>query len=259
METARFAASNMPAEPFLRVAGLGKRFGSRQVLRDVSFTLERASTLGIVGASGSGKTTLARCLARFESPDTGEMLLEGRDIRTRERSAVQLIPQQPAASLNPRFTAGEAVGEPLAIRGDVQREERRHRVAAAMEAVGLDPAMAAKPAMAFSGGERQRLAIARALMVAPRLLILDESLASLDLSIQAQICNLLIELQESRGLPYILISHDLAAVARMADEIAVMERGTIVECAAAADLAARPRHAATRALVEANLALGGLA
>ena len=245
----------MPAEPFLCVAGLTKSFGDRPVLREVSFTLDRARTLAIAGASGSGKTTLARCLACFETPDAGEMLVEGRNLRTLPRGAVQLIFQQPAASLNPRFTAAEIVGEPLAIQRRGAREERRRRVLAAMESVGLDPAAANQPALAFSGGERQRLAIARALTVEPRLLILDESLASLDLSIQAQIANLLLDLQERCRMAYILISHDLAAVARIAHEIAVMDGGAIVERAAAAELLAHPRHPATRALVEANLAL----
>lgn len=252
------AASNMLREPFLRVAGLTKSFAGRQVLRGVSFTLEAGRTLAIAGSSGAGKTTLARVLAGFDAPDGGEIRLQGRDAGSLPRGAVQLIPQQPAASLNPRFRAGEAVGEPLAIRRWGTRDERRRRVAEAMEAVGLDPAACRRPAREFSGGERQRLAVARALAADPRLLILDESLASLDLSIQAQIVNLLLDLRERRGLTYLLISHDLAAAARMADEIAVMSEGTIVECSPSAELLERPRHAAARALVEANLALGGL-
>ena len=253
----------MPAEPFLRVDGVRKSFAGRQVLRGVSFTLEAGRTLAVAGSSGAGKTTLARLLAGFDVPDAGEIRLQGRDAvalprGTHAPSIVQLIPQQPAASLNPRFTAGEAVAEPLAIRKRETRGERRRRVAEAMEAVGLDSATHARPAMEFSGGERQRLAIARALAAEPRLLILDESLASLDLSIQAQIVNLLLDLRERRGLAYLLISHDLAAVSRMADDIAVMSEGAIVECSPSAELFERPRHAATRALVEANLALGGL-
>lgn len=249
----------MPSEPLLRVTGLSKTLAGRPILHDVCFMLDRARTLAITGASGSGKTTLARCLARFELPDSGEIFLDGHDLRSLPRSAVQLILQQPAASLNPRFTAAEIVAEPLVIQNCGTLRDRGQvieaRVLAAMESVGLDPAAASRRAMAFSGGERQRLAIARALAVEPKLLILDESLASLDLSIQAQIVNLLLELQERRGLAYILISHDLAAVARIADEIAVMESGAIVEHAATAELLARPRHPAARALVEANRAL----
>jgi peptide/nickel transport system ATP-binding protein len=248
----------MPGEPFLRVAGVGRNFAGRQVLRGISFTLEAGRTLAVAGSSGAGKTTLARLLAGFDVPDTGEIRLEGRSLGTLPRGRVQLIPQQPTASLNPRFTAGEAVGEPLAIRQWGTRDERRRRVAESMEAVGLDPAACGRPAREFSGGERQRLAIARALAAEPRLLILDESLASLDLSIQAQIVNLLLDLRERRGLTYLVIAHDLAAVARMADEIAVMSEGTIVECAPAAEFLEHPRHPTARTLVEANLALGGL-
>jgi ABC-type dipeptide/oligopeptide/nickel transport system ATPase subunit len=259
MKAAPYAASNMPSEPLLRVTGLSKTLAGRQILHDVCFTLDRARTLAITGASGSGKTTLARCLARFELPDSGQILLEGHDLRTLPRSAVQLILQQPGASLNPRFTAAGIVSEPLVIQNCVTPKNRRQaieaRVRTAMESVGLDPAAAGRRATAFSGGERRRLAIARALTVEPKVLILDESLASLDLSIQAQIVNLLLELQERRGLAYVLVSHDLAGVARIADEIAVMEGGAIVEHAATAELLAGPRHPAARALVEANRAL----
>lgn len=248
----------MPGEPFLEVAGVSKSFAGREVLRGISFTLDSGRTLAIAGSSGGGKSTLARLLAGFDVPDAGDIRLEGRAIATLPRGAVQLIPQQPAASLNPRLTAGEAVGEPLVIRKWGTRDQRRRRVADAMDAVGLDPAACGRPAREFSGGERQRLAIARALAAEPRLLILDEPLASLDLSIQAQVVNLLLDLRRRCGLTYLLISHDLSAVGRMADEIAVMSEGRIVECGPAAELFEQPRHAAARALVEANLALRGL-
>jgi ABC-type dipeptide/oligopeptide/nickel transport system ATPase subunit len=225
-------------------------------LRDISFTLDRGRILAVAGCSGSGKTTLARCLARFETPDAGQILLDGRAIETLPRTAVQLIIQQPAASLNPRFTAADVVAEPLVI-GRVPRALRRDRVAEAMAAVGLNPLSASRHALEFSGGERQRLAIARALVASPQLLILDESLASLDLSVQAQIANLLLDLRERRGITCILVSHDLANAARIADEIAVMDSGAIVEHAPAAQLLAVPVHPAARELVEANLALSG--
>jgi peptide/nickel transport system ATP-binding protein len=221
--TVPFGASNMNAEPLLRVRGLRKSYG----IRDISFDLEKGATLGLIGASGSGKSTLARCLAGFDSPDAGEILLEGRAQWPRQE--VQMIFQQPAASLNPRFTAEEIVAEPLLIQRRGDAEWRRNRAGELMTTVGLDATAARKPARAFSGGERQRLAIARALALEPKLLILDESLASLDLSVQAQIANLLLDLQERQGLTYILISHDVGLVGRIASEIAVMEQGSIVK------------------------------
>jgi ABC-type glutathione transport system ATPase component len=240
----------------LAIEGLSKSFQGRPVLRDVSLTLEPARILAIVGASGSGKTTLARCLARFETPDAGEIRIDGRDLRMLPRTAVQLIFQQPAASLNPRFTAAEIVAEPLAIQNRIPRSDHFGMVHSAMSAVGLDPAASGRSALSFSGGERQRLAIARTLIVEPKLLILDESFASLDLSIQAQIADLLLDLRR-RGLACILISHDLTAVSRIADSIAVIDNGEIVEHATAAELLANPRHPASRNLVNANLVLSG--
>ena len=248
----------MPAEPLLRITGLRKSFQGRTVLRGVSLSLERSRILAVAGLSGSGKTTLSRCLARFEMPDAGEIAIDGCRIESLPRRAVQMIFQHPAASLNPRFTAGAIVEEPLVI-GRVGRSVRRDRVAEALSAVGLDPSAAGRRALDFSGGERQRLAIARALLAEPRLLILDESLASLDLSIQAQIANLLLDLRDRHGITCILISHDLANAARIADEIAVMHEGVIVEHAPAAQLLAAPAHPASRELVAANLALSGIA
>ena len=249
----------MAAEPLLRVAGLSKSCPGGFRLRDISFTLERGATLAIAGRSGSGKTTLARCLARFETPDSGVIRIEGRDIAGVPRAAVQLIFQQPASSFNPRFTAAEVVAEPLIIQRQGNAGERRRRTAEAMAAVGLDPASAGHRALEFSGGERQRLAIARALVAQPRVLILDESLASLDLSVQAQIANLLLDLQHTRGIAYLLIAHDLTLVARMAGEIAILDAGAMVEHSPAADLLANPRHPVTRELVAANRALSGRA
>ena len=241
----------MPDDPLLKVTSLSKSYAGRRVLDNVSFSLHRGCTLAVVGPSGSGKTTLARCLARFEPPDSGSVTLHGRDIGAFPRTAIQLIAQQPAASLNPRFTAAEIVAEPLLIRKIGNREDRKRRSQQAMQAVGLDPAVEKKFALDFSGGERQRLALARALVVEPEILILDESLASLDLSIQAQIANLLLELQERLGIAYILISHDLTAVARIAPEIAVLAGGAVVESGATAELLERPRHRVTQDLVHA--------
>jgi ABC-type dipeptide/oligopeptide/nickel transport system ATPase subunit len=245
----------MAADPFLSVRGLCKSFAGRPVIQNVTFSLERGHTLGLVGPSGSGKSTLARCLSFFEVPTSGEIWLEGRKLRAAMRPDIQLIFQEPAASLNPRFTAAQIVTEPLLIRRIGTAKTRLLLASELLETVGLPRQALQTPALEFSGGERQRLAIARALAVEPKLLILDESFAGLDLSVQAQVTNLLLDLQQRRSLTYLLISHDLALVWRLAGEIAVMDHGSIVEHAGRADLLARPQHPLTRALLNASLAL----
>jgi len=232
-------------------------------LRGVNLELARGRTLGLVGPSGSGKSTLARCVTWFEEPTSGEIWFEDRDLRRldararrRMRAEIQIIFQEPAASLNPRFTAAEAVAEPLAIQGRGSRREQMERAAGLMELVGLARDAAGRRSHEFSGGQRQRLAIARALALEPKLLILDESFTGLDVRLQEQICGLLRDLRQRLGLTLLLITHDLALAAAMADEIAVMEAGAIVEHAATAELLARPRHERTRALIEATMALG---
>jgi ABC-type dipeptide/oligopeptide/nickel transport system ATPase subunit len=239
-------------EPLLRVTELSKSFGATRALHEVSFTLDGGRALGIVGGSGSGKSTLARCIARFETPDRGEISVDRR--RDYTAADVQLIFQEAAASLNPRFTAEQVLVEPLLIQKRGSPESRRLQARDWLAVVGLPPTMR-KPALAFSGGERQRLAIARALILEPKLLILDESLSGLDLLLQAQLAELLRDLRLRLGLTCILISHDLALAARIADEIAVMHAGEIVERAPAADLIARPRHPRAVELVEAAMAL----
>jgi ABC-type glutathione transport system ATPase component len=255
----------MAPDPLLRIRGLGTG-----ILRDIDLDLVRGRTLGLVGPSGSGKSTLARAIALFEPPARGEILLDGRNLwqlsrrdRTRARAEVQLIFQEPAATLNPRFTAAEIVTEPLRVAPGLPpglsfgraRAARNAAAAELLETVGLPRQAARRHALEFSGGERQRLAIARALALQPKLLILDESFSGLDLSIQAQIANLLLDLQQRRGLTSILISHDLALAASLAGEIAVMDQGTIVECAPTAGILAAPRHPRTRELLEAARAL----
>jgi ABC-type glutathione transport system ATPase component len=276
----------MPADAFLSVQGIGKKYGgggwrlpwlhrtmraerpSHWAVRDVSFDLEKGRTLGIAGLSGSGKSTLARCLALFETPDSGEIRLAGSSLwpcPRRERAAlrtrVQLIFQQPAATLNPRFTAEEIVAEPLVIQNRGTRAARGKRAAELMELAGLPAGSARKRALEFSGGERQRLAIARALALEPEVLILDESLSGLDLSVQAQIAALLHDLQQRLSLTYILISHDLELVSQMAGEVAIMDAGTVVEQGPAVAVCARPQHPRTRELLAAQWALtaGGAA
>ncbi len=255
----------MPADPLLRVRDLSKTYFRHRWLRSpqpvtlalagVSFTLERARTLAVIGASGCGKSTLARCLTQFETPTGGEILFEGCPLSKHRRLEAQLIFQQPAASLNPRFTAAEIVEEPLLIQYAGTRTERRERAAAALELTGIARATLGKRAHEFSGGERQRLAIARAIVAQPKLLILDESFSGLDPLLAAQIAGLLARLQERLGIAYILISHDLRLVAGLAHEIAVMERGEIVEHAPAATLLRDPRQPRTRELIAAGAAL----
>jgi ABC-type dipeptide/oligopeptide/nickel transport system ATPase subunit len=244
----------MAVDSFLSVRGLSKSFAGRPAIQNVTFSLERGRTLGLVGPSGAGKSTLARCLAFFETPTSGEIWLDGLQ-RVAMRADIQLIFQEPASSLNPRFTAAQIVIEPLLIHGIGTAKARLLRASELMETVGLPRHALQTPALEFSGGERQRLAIARALALEPKLLILDESFSGLDLSVQAQVTSLLLDLQERRGLTYILIAHDLALVWRMAGEIAVMGHGSIVEHAAVADLLARPQHPLTKAMLDAARAL----
>lgn len=256
------------ASTLLRVKGLRKFYEQRRWLSrrrfvvpavdGVDLTIARGTTLALVGESGSGKSTLARCLVRLEEPTAGEIWYDGKNLLLLSRAElrpiqgqIQLIFQDPAAALNPRLTALEIVVEPLLVQGRGTRRERRERGLALMEKVGLLSQWAERPAAEFSGGQRQRLAIARALALEPRLLILDEALSALDLSVQAQIVNLLLELQASRGLTYLYITHDLSLVGHLADEMAVMQRGRIVERASARELLRHPQHAHTRALVAA--------
>jgi ABC-type glutathione transport system ATPase component len=257
----------MSTDPLLRVRDLSKTYFRRRwlaaprpatfALAGVSFSLDRARTLAVVGVSGSGKSTLARCLTQFETPSGGEIFFEGRPLSPQRRLDIQLIFQQPAASLNPRFTAAEVVEEPLVIQHRGTPAERRERAASALELTGIARASLGKRAHEFSGGERQRLAIARALVVEPKLLILDESFNGLDASLAAQVAALLTDLQQRLGIAYILISHDLMLVAGLAHEIAVMEHGAIVEHGIAATLMSQPRHPHTQQLLAATLALEG--
>lgn len=249
----------MSTDPLLAVRDLSKTYMRRRwwggtqpgvsALREVSFTLDAGRTLAVVGPSGSGKSTLARCLARFEQPTSGEIQFAGDPLET------QLIFQQPAASLNPRFTAGEIVEEPLLIQRRGTPADRRSRAVQVLKQVGLDPGDLGKPSRHFSGGEKQRLAIARALVLEPKLIILDESLTGLDPGLQGQVVALLRDLQTRLGLTYILISHDLELAADLASEIAVMDRGQIVEQATTAELLAAPRHPLTCELLAAARAL----
>jgi ABC-type glutathione transport system ATPase component len=258
----------MEAEPALiRVCGLTKRYvrrgerrGSpaRPALADVDLEVAQGATLALVGQSGSGKSTLARCLARLEEPTSGQIWFEGADVlalhgrRLRPfRERVQLILQDSASALDPRLSAVEIVAEPLEILGRGGRRERRRRALELMETVGLPPAWGGRRPGELSGGQRQRLAIARALAVLPRLLILDEAFSGLDASIQAQIAGLLQELRGQHGLTCLYISHDLALMACLAREVAVLFEGRIVERGSVERLFADPRHPHTRARIAA--------
>jgi len=236
-------------EPMIRVenlvkryapSGLGRRSPEFTAVDSVSFSILPGSTLALVGASGSGKSTVALCLACLERATAGQIWFEGRDLAAlaeRELRAVrpklQLVFQDPANSLNPRWTVGEIVAEPLLVQGRFSWRERDVRAAQALDRVGICTEYLERRPQELSGGQRQRLAIARALILEPKLLILDEVLSALDCSIQAQIANLLVEVQRAQALAYLFITHDLRMAAHLADEIAVMGRGRIVEQGAA--------------------------
>jgi len=254
-------------QPFLRVENLSKLHerrslaGGREKVRaldGVSFGILPGSTLAVVGESGSGKSTLASCLACLEFPTAGSVWFEGTDIvtlgehaRRRIRPQIQLIFQDPASSLNFGWCALEILLEPVILQGNFNREGMRQRAASLLERVGLSSDIMKRPPGELSGGQRQRLAIARALMLEPKLLILDEALSALDCSVQAQIANLLLELQDSLGITYLFITHDLAMAAHLADEIAVMDRGRIVEQGPAGRVLKHPGHETTRQLLAA--------
>ena len=224
----------------------------------VSFSVKAGETLALVGESGCGKSTVSRLVLRLIEPDQGEISFEGRDLlamganelRAFRRDA-QIIFQDPYASLNPRMTVGQILAEPLVLHDLVPAEQRHKRVEELLRLVGLEPRAARRYAHEFSGGQRQRIAIARALAVEPKLIICDEPVSALDVSIRSQILNLLRDLQQRLGLAYIFVSHDLAVVKHIADRVAVMNLGHIVETADAKDLFASPRHPYSRALLSA--------
>ena len=243
--------------------GLWQKRFAINVIDNVDFEIVAGQTLALVGESGSGKSTVARCIARLENPDSGEIIFRGTDIAklgTRElisfRSRVQMVFQDPVTALNPHFSAFQAIEEPLLLRrktGDrnSNRALRRDIVAGLMAEVGISPDGMQRSILHFSGGQCQRLALARALALRPELLVLDEALTGLDLPTQAQIANLLLDLQVAHALTYLFISHDMALVARLADTIAVMSGGRIVEAAPTQQIISDPTHAATRQLVAA--------
>ena len=243
---------------FTRGGGLLRRGTAVAAVDDVSFSIGEGETFGLVGESGSGKTTTGRCILRLIEPTSGSVRFRGEEVlafsRRRMREArrhMQVVFQDPYSSLNPRMRARQIVEEPLIIHGLGNRASRRERVAELFRLVGLDTAHLERYPHEFSGGQRQRIGLARALALNPSLVILDEPVSALDVSVQAQVINLLMDLQRQLRLTYLFIAHDLRLVEHICSQVAVMYLGKIVETGPAAALFARPQHPYTRALLSA--------
>jgi len=239
--------------------GLFARSGIVHAVKDATLSVDKGKTLAIVGESGSGKSTLARILTLIDAPTAGELLIEGEavdiarhGVSKQLRRKVQMVFQNPYGSLNPRQKIGDVLAEPLLINTDMPASERADRAQQMLKKVGLGPEHFNRYPHMFSGGQRQRIAIARALMLNPSLLVLDEPVSALDLSVQAQILNLLADLQDEFQLTYVFISHDLSVVRYIADEVMVMYLGDVVEQGSREAVFANPQHAYTKALFAAT-------
>jgi oligopeptide/dipeptide ABC transporter ATP-binding protein len=253
----------MTNQPLVEIKDLKKHFPlpHKQVVRavdGVSFTINRGETLGLVGESGCGKTTVGRCILRLIEPTSGEIRFDGHDLLKMDRGEMralrrrmQIIFQDPYSSLNPRMKVGSIIAEPLEIHRVGDRSERKDRVAELLRVVGLDPDYANRYPHQFSGGQRQRIGIARALALNPDFIVADEPVSALDVSVQAQVVNLLQDLQERFGLTYLFISHGLAVVKHISTRVGVMYLGKLVELAPAQEIYANPLHPYTQALLRA--------
>ncbi len=237
---------------------LRKKVADIKAVDGVTFGIHRGETLGLVGESGSGKTTVGKCILQLYRPTSGEITFGGKDLTKLSdkelspmRRKLQVIFQDPYDSLNPRLTAADIIGEPLSIHKDVTGREYDNRVAELLETVGLAPYMADRYPHEFSGGQRQRIGVARALALQPEFIVCDEPLSALDVSIQAQIVNLLDDLQQKFGLSYLFISHDLSVVRHISHRVAVMYLGKVMEIASRDDLYKEPLHPYTQALLSA--------
>ena len=254
--------------PFLKVENLSKHYAAGQsagskdkllALDGVSLSISQRTTLALVGESGSGKSTLALCLACLERPTSGTIFFEGVDLAALPepelrsiRPKIQLVFQDPAASLNPRWTAFEILCEPLFLQRNLSSLDRNKTVSQLLDRLALPRNLTSRRPGELSGGQKQRLAIARTLALEPKMIILDEALSALDCSVQAQISNLLLDLQSSLGLTYLFITHDFAMAAQIADQIAVMDRGRIVESGPVHKILSSPAHESTRSLLAAT-------
>ena len=259
----------MSDTPLLAVENLARRYRlprrdllqpapKVQALDGVSFTLRAGRSLGVVGESGSGKSTLARLVMALEAPSAGRVLLDGQDLHAlsaadlrRARRQIQMVFQDPFGSLDPRRTVLQTVSEPLAVLHQAARAEQLERAAEVLDAVGLRSVDLTKYPHEFSGGQRQRIAIARALITRPKLIVADEPVSALDVSVQAQVLNLMQDLQDRHGITYLFISHDLAVVDLVCDEVIVLHNGRIVEQGSPDDLFSHPQHPYTQRLLAA--------
>jgi ABC-type glutathione transport system ATPase component len=250
-------------EPLFEVRNLTKQYGQSRVVDNLSFTIHRGETLGLVGESGSGKSTVARLLLRLIEPTSGQISFNGpdkkhdllatskRDLRILRRS-IQMVFQDPYGALNPRMSIRQIVAEPFAIQGGFSRNQVRTRLHELMQDVGLAPDVLTRFPHEFSGGQRQRINIARALALKPAFLALDEPVSALDVSVGAQVINLLRDLQRTHGLTYLFISHSMPLVRYLADRVAVMQRGRLLEIGPVEEVCERPRNPYTQSLIAAT-------
>jgi peptide/nickel transport system ATP-binding protein len=250
--------------PLLAACGLSKSYGATRVVHDVSLTIRQGETLGLVGESGSGKSTVARMLLRLTEATAGTVCFDGLDLLAQRGRALrslrwrmQMVFQDPFAALNPRMRIRQIVGEPFAIQGGFSRAEVSGRVEELMAEVGLSADVLERYPHEFSGGQRQRINIARALALKPEFLVLDEPVSALDVSVGAQVINLLRDLQRTHGLTYLFISHSMPLVRYLCDRVMVMERGRLVETGSVLEVCERPREAYTQRLIAATPRMPG--